>query len=665
MNKIRYSFLFLVLIISNSIFGYVDNLDTTWGVNANGIVTSTINSSSQVNGIAVDSNGNVIVAGVTVINTINNVLVARYTSVGVLDNTFGSNGIATYLSGSQSTANALAVDSTNKVVVAGNDGSNNLLLLRYTTAGVLDTTFGTGGVVTLTIGNGLTPNSILVDANGKIVVAGNANISGQINLFIARFTSAGAIDTTFGNNSSGYNTITANAYYKGNSLAIDTNAKLVVAGVASSLNGSDFLVARFNTNGQLDTTFNSIGIVTTTIPNYSVNNATSVSVDSSNRIVACGYSNNNNNSLFVIVRYTSSGTLDTGFGVNSNGVVTNAIGTNSQIFSSVIDANGNIVVGGLSDNNFAIARYNTNGSLDTTFENAGILLTTINAGSQIKALAFASGRVIAGGYETEYITQAQQVALVKYNKNNVDFVNITSIPDNGSVNTKIPSISGTSSAANAQVQVLVNGAAFNTVSTDSSGNWTAGSTNVLPIGANTIQANLIVSSVTVVSHTTKFTVVDNLSEDAVFVYNTTNQTKTSSTFSALPFNNTPILGTWTYSNSVFTCNKTGRYFIQYVGHAGSAALAVTVTSGNVATMVSINGTEYLGSESNTHIDLVANSIKSFSKGFVKDLTAGQTISLNYGVTLIGSVGSSTPGLIVSSNTSGTQHAYSLAITRIG
>lgn len=659
-------------------YSTIDYLDTTFGTNANGEVVLGIGTFDQINGLAINSGGKIIAAGVATISGAQNIAVAEYNSDGTLNNSFATSGVlTTSATGTPAAANCVTVDGSGNIVIGGNDGSNNLLLIRLTSAGAFDSTFGTGGIKTFTIGAAAPAKAITIDANGKILVAGTANISGQNNLYVARFNTNGSIDTTF--NTTGYNTITASAGYIGTSIAIDQNAKIIVGGSVQGINGLDFLLARFNsTDGSLDTTFGSSGTVTTAISATANDQVQSVAIDSSNRILAGGYvSDSNNNNSFVLARYTNAGALDTTFGAGANGIAIQAIGTSATLNAILIDQSANIVACGTSDTNFAAARYASNGSLDTTFGSGGILTTLVgsfSSGANACALQSSDGRVVAAGFSTtDETTGNTDFALIRYNKNNTDFVNITSIADNGTINTKIPVVSGTSNGTTspqATVQVIINGVNFGSpVNTNGSGNWNAGNTNVLPIGANTFRADLIISGVTVVSHVTKFTVVDNLSEDAVFAYNSTSQTGSGSTFSTLPFDNiligttsSPVIGTWSYASNVFTCHKTGRYYIEYVGNPGATGLS-TATIINVATMIAINSTEYVGSESNTNLDIIVNISRVLSKGFIKDLTAGDTISLNYGVT--SNLGTPTAGLLTNANSSGTQHAYSLAITRIG
>ena len=120
-------------------------------------------------------------------------------------------------------------------------------------------------------------------------------------------------------------------------------------------------------DGDLETSFDSDGKVTTDIGG-SDDRARSVAIQSDGKIVAAGYSNNGSNDDFALVRYNTNGTLDTTF--DSDGKVTTAIGSDNDFaYSVALQSDGKIVVAGYSNNgsnfDFALVRYNTDGSLDT------------------------------------------------------------------------------------------------------------------------------------------------------------------------------------------------------------------------------------------------------------------------------------------------------------
>ena len=152
-------------------------------------------------------------------------------------------------------------------------------------------------------------------------------------------------------------------------IVIDSSDKIVVAGFADNGSNNDFAIARYNTNGSLDTTFDSDGKVTT---DFDSNNevGAGVTIDSSGRIIVAGAIFNGSNEDFAVARYNTNGSLDTNFDTDGK-TITDFNGNNDGGSDITLDSNGNIIVIGGSNNDFAVAKYNTDGSLDTSFSTDG------------------------------------------------------------------------------------------------------------------------------------------------------------------------------------------------------------------------------------------------------------------------------------------------------
>lgn len=655
-----YILLGFLLIFFND-YSTINYLDTTFGTN--GIVENTVGSNTKVNGLTTLSDGSVIAVGTALINNIQNLVLSKYNPDGTLNNNFGINGVVSTLVGTSTVGNAVTIDSNNRIVVIGTaviNSQNNIFISRYLSNGSLDLNFGNAGQVIKLLGTGAIGKAIVIDLNTDIVIAGTATINSQSNLYLIRYNPDGLVDNSLGTNFE--ITMTGDNGYTINSLQIDPNSKIVVGGFTQVTNGTNLLLARFEPDGSLDDSFGTNGIVTTSIPNYSFSGINSIALNSSN-IIATGFAGNGTNLNYLTVRYNLDGTLDTSFGSNEDGLQINNIGANSQGNSVLQFNNGQIISAGYVDNQLAVLKYNINGSLDNSFGINGLLLTPILNNAQANALVFqpVDGKAVAGGFAGNGHIES---VLIKYNNNNSDFINITSISGT-TINTKIPTISGTSSLANAQVNIYVNEILFTTVQTNQLGNYNAGNTNVLPLGNNTIRVDLIQNSQILISEQKNIVVTDNLTDDSLFAYNGTNQTSVSSTYLTLSFDNTVKLGTWSYANSVFTCNKAGTYFIEYAGNAGILSSSqVVTTSVNVGTMVSVNGIEYIGSESNTNVDLQSNATRVLSKSFIINLNVGDQLSLNYAVQIVDNSGF-TAGLILNTSYANLQPNYSLSVIRIG
>jgi uncharacterized delta-60 repeat protein len=376
------------------------SLDPTFGTN--GLVTTSFSGSTYSTGysVAIDSNGKIILGG-----TSNDLFaLARYNSNGSLDTTFGTNGLVTTSFGDGSISNgySVAIDSNGKIILCGFDNDplvviSGFALARYNSNGSLDTTFGTNGLVTtLFDGGDAYAYSVAIDSNGKIILGG-VLITGEELFALARYNSDGSLDTTFGTNGlvttfvdDGFGT----SFASGKSVAIDSNGRIILGGSSNINNVGVFALVRYNSNGSLDTTFGTNGLVTTSFGGNSSGN--SVALDSNGKIILGGTSNDS----FALARYNSNGSLDTTFG--TNGLVTTSFGGGSSLGSSVaLDSNGKIILGGYSNNLFALARYNSNGSLDTTFGTNGLVTTSFGDGSNSngKSVAIDSNqRIILGGF---------------------------------------------------------------------------------------------------------------------------------------------------------------------------------------------------------------------------------------------------------------------------
>jgi uncharacterized delta-60 repeat protein len=313
---------------------------------------------------------------------------------GSLDTTFGGGDgkVTTDFGGVDDWALALGIDSDGKIVVAGasDDGTGDFALARYTIDGILDTTFGTGGKATTDIGGGDWVNALGFQSSGKIVVAGVSD--GDFAL--ARYNSNGSLDTTFGTLGIVTTDIGTSSDDWAGALGIQSGDKIVVAGESAG----DFALARYTVDGILDTTFGGgDGKVTTNIGGTDWVNA--LGFQSSGKIVVAGVSDGN----FALARYTVDGILDTTFGIggtDGDGIATTDIGTSSDDYASAlgIQSGDKIVVAGESDGNFALARYNSNGSIDTDFGTLGKVTTDFGGDDEAYALGFDSdGKIVTAG----------------------------------------------------------------------------------------------------------------------------------------------------------------------------------------------------------------------------------------------------------------------------
>ena len=331
---------------------------------------------------------------------------------------------------------AAALQGDGKVVVVGSAVTDNhfdIILGRYNVDGSLDTSCGTdgsinynhrsqGGVSVHGVDRQEHAYAVAVQTDGKIVVAGwySHRNDGEV-IIVLRFNTDCSLDTTFSSDGAVLTHFGSESNYA-HSVAIQNDGKIVVAGWAyiNRNNRSDFAVLRFNTDGSFDTTFSSDGRVTTNFGTQSVEIAYSVAVQADGKIVAGGFSSIGSNEDaardFALVRYDTDGSLDTTFG--SGGKVTTAVGAGEDIaYSVAVQADGKIVAGGTAEDAsgkkvFAVVRYDTDGSLDTTFGSGGKVTTSLtDTDDEAYSLKIqVDGRIVVAGYSNENL-----FALVRYN----------------------------------------------------------------------------------------------------------------------------------------------------------------------------------------------------------------------------------------------------------
>ncbi len=235
------------------------------------------------------------------------------------------------------------------------------------------------------------------------MVVGFTDYNNQCKFAVVRYNSDGAIDKAFGSSGIVEIAIPGSSNASASSVAIDKTGNIIVAGSAVVSEKGVFALARYTINGTLDTSFDSDGIVTTAFDSNSAT-ATALALQSDGKIVVAGTTTNSTSPgycYYALARYNTNGSLDTSFG--ANGKVETYINNdqqNTNIYAMKIQSNGKIVVAGNKDNHCAVARYNADGTVDTTFGSNGFVFYSSGDMSILYALALqADGKIVAGGYE--------------------------------------------------------------------------------------------------------------------------------------------------------------------------------------------------------------------------------------------------------------------------
>jgi uncharacterized delta-60 repeat protein len=370
-----------------------------------------------VSAVAIQRDGKIVVAGV---GSEGAFVLARYLPSGALDTAFSGDGkVVTDFSISglsvASTVSAVAIQPDGKIIIAGwasvatpggvGYRGYDFALVRYMPNGAIDWTFGKSGKVVTTFQDPTCDlcrdasndqlHSIVLQPDGKILAAGFSFVrNGGQQFALARYLPNGTLDRTFG----GDGLVTSDCDgCEINAIALQPDGKIVVAGVAYYF---DFALARYLTNGALDTTFDGDGKLITDIG--SRNAASAIVIQPDGKIVVAGgvdFSDDDGNGDsgdFLLVRYLKNGALDRSFG--GDGIVTTDFGTGwgDGISSLAIQSDGKIVAAG-SSGVVALASYDFAGNLDPSFGIGGRVLTDSSGGAAAMAIQPKDGRLVVVG----------------------------------------------------------------------------------------------------------------------------------------------------------------------------------------------------------------------------------------------------------------------------
>jgi uncharacterized delta-60 repeat protein len=321
---------------------------------------------------------------------------------GVLDLTFNGKGFITRIGsngGNNDQADDLAIDSMGRILVAGSSMGADVkaAVWRFTTAGAVDTTFGTGGAW-LKSGSFVAAtyeaaSAIAIDAQDRPVVTGQSNNNSPYYMATWRLTTAGALDTTLAGTGfyGATSTVGAGAYDYGAAITVDAAGNILVAGFSTvSASNLDLCVWRHSATGTPDTAgfatpngyFSEHGASNPTANPFDAANR--IAIDATGRIVLSATSFNGTTTQGLVVRLTGAGALDTTFNTTGLRLISGVAGvTGATAFDGTsglaLDATGRILVGGSTVDaaghyHAYVTRLTQAGAVDTTFGTSGFTI---------------------------------------------------------------------------------------------------------------------------------------------------------------------------------------------------------------------------------------------------------------------------------------------------
>lgn len=331
--------------------------------------------------MALDGNGKILIAG----SFNSRFAIMRLNSDGTTDNNFGVNGLVS-VTGPGVAAEAVALQSTGKIILAGYKPSvqgNNIAdfqVVRLNSDGSTDNVFGTNGVQIIDISNDDRAFSVMIQPDDKIIVGGfvnsgtNTSDGSTDDFIVLRLAAIGPLDASF--NNVGYNIIDfLGQNDMARTLAINGNGKILIAGKTrvDAITNWDFSIARLNTNGILDNSFDGDG--KQTIPITTSNDEIkSIAIQTDGKILLAGLVSNGIGSDFEVARLNSDGSLDASFDADGKKLI-DFNSNRDEAACVLIQQDAKIIVSGNTFNgtndDVGVLRLNADGSLDNGFGNAG------------------------------------------------------------------------------------------------------------------------------------------------------------------------------------------------------------------------------------------------------------------------------------------------------
>lgn len=405
-----------------ALFRYTPSLqpDLTFGYKGK-IVTSFATYDNIARSVLIQKDGKIILAGHTRLSDISRATLVRYHEDGVIDKSFGTNGIASfYIRGTECGGTYAALDSSGNILLSGfaeySPSKMSMAVVRLKPNGEFDPTFNDSGKVVFAIGSKEDyPYKIKIQRDGKAVVTGYSKFDNQTLMSAIRLTTDGTFDSTFNND--GIITISVGMKDdQGHGLDIDSTGRIVLTGYALLNGRKDIATICLDSNGTFDPSFSGDGQVTTNYMSFADAGKKLLYSPSRERFIIAGSSQGNGASDYSAAAFTPTGAIDNAFGVS--GLTTGAaIYPQNYCYAAALQKSGALLVAGATLDNqspqklgMTMIRFNRDGKRDLTFGGQGYVYTYIeDANQQANAIAIQpdSKILLAGdiqiGVNTKYL----------------------------------------------------------------------------------------------------------------------------------------------------------------------------------------------------------------------------------------------------------------------
>jgi uncharacterized delta-60 repeat protein len=396
--------------------------------NFNGKVRTAVGDSHSIaNALAIQNDGKIVVVGRGFLSKNENFIITRYLQNGQLDNSFNTTGVVmTDFMNQSDEVYSVVIQPDGKILVAGRStaiDTGYFALARYLQNGSLDTSFDHDGKVLVRFSednSGVAAKSVALQSDGKIIAIGVSYVTGQaFNCGVIRLHPNGKLDSAFNEDGIVSTDVETNGGELMEKVIIQSDGKILVGGSNNTSNNS-FCLIRYLSNGNLDSSFHFDGKLTTRMGN-SIESIHDIKITPNNKIIAAGYAMSNSRHRFATAQYHSNGVLDSSF--DSDGILLSSLQNDVDIGQSVLlQGDSKVIVLGRSrrssNMSFGMIRYFSNGKVDSSLDNDGRLFTNFGAGTSndygIAAAMQADGKIVLVGVSYEG-SNFGNIAIARYN----------------------------------------------------------------------------------------------------------------------------------------------------------------------------------------------------------------------------------------------------------
>ena len=424
------AFLFLIFVFT-IVFSFSQIPSPLPGFGVNGKMTTSFpgHSSASCYSMAIQADHKIVLTGIAYSGSQYDVAVARYNTDGTLDNSFDGDGrlIIDLGVNSLDDGQAVKIQPDGKIVILGTTSINNatsgydLLLVRLNPDGTLDNSFDGDGILVKDYGGtSQFARDMLIQPDGKIVVAAHHKMTNPTNydFLIMRFNPDGSTDNSF--NGDGKRLTDFGGYENPTEMALQADGKIVLVGYQWNVPLERFIAARYNPDGTLDNDFDLDGKFTTSFVSTNTERAWAVAIQPDQKILIGGLTGDGTNFLSALVRINTNGSIDSTF--NETGRVLTSTGISAAglgIDAITVQNDNKIIVAGwgvpaADDGDFLLVRYQPNGVVDSSFDDDGIALVNVGSDDGGYDIKLDGSAIYVAGYSdvNDPVNHNNEMALV-------------------------------------------------------------------------------------------------------------------------------------------------------------------------------------------------------------------------------------------------------------